>query len=390
MKNNKNILLKILVLLLGVSLAACSTAKAGNPTEAETAVSMENTSIVSVTGVIVPETFASLSTAAPGLVAEVLVSEGQEVAEGQELITLSERTQHEAALTAGKLELATAQQAYDDFNRNARLGHTADWQAYIDAQTARVAAEKDWQALNDDKIDEKIQDLEVEVQGRKDDLDTAQEEFDKYKDLDKDNATRKRAEDDLDNKQKAYDKALWDLQEATIERDTARASLDRALATETEAKRQYELTLSGSDTEQLALLEARLTNAKTQVEAAQQNLDNLSLLAPFGGTVTNLNVKPGEWAPTGQPVVILADLNSLRIETTDLNEVDVAKIHLEDTVSITFDALPEATITGVVMRIAPKASAGSGVNYTVVVNMDEIPEQLRWGMTAYLDIQLEK
>jgi hypothetical protein len=40
--------------------------------------------------------------------------------------------------------------------------------------------------------------------------------------------------------------------------------------------------------------------------------------------------------------------------------------------------------------MAPKASSGSGANYTVVIGLDEIPEQLRWGMTAFVDIELQQ
>ena len=388
MQIKKNIKWMSLTFLLAASLAGCSLVKSSTPTPAEAAMVVEDSSTVSVTGVVVPKTYASLGMAAQGIVENVLVSEGQTVSEGQELVSLSNRAQAEATQASAQLELESAQQAYDDFNRNADINHAADWQAYIDAQNERIAAEKRWQDLKDDNIEDKITDREVTLQERKDDLETAQEEFDKYNNLDKENATRKRAENELEDAQKAYDQAKWDLEESESERDTAQAELDRTQALETEAKRQYQLTLDAPDTEQLALLEARLSNAKSQVTAAEQNLANVTLLAPFAGTVAEVNINPGEWASSGQPVIVLADLTSLRIETTDLNEVDITKIQTGDTANITFDALPDTTITGVVTRMAPKASPGSGVNYTVVIEMDEIPELLRWGMTAYLDFAL--
>ena len=40
-------------------------------------------------------------------------------------------------------------------------------------------------------------------------------------------------------------------------------------------------------------------------------------------------------------------------------------------------------------EIAPKASDGSSANYTVVIELDDIPAALRWGMTAYVDINLK-
>jgi multidrug efflux pump subunit AcrA (membrane-fusion protein) len=83
----------------------------------------------------------------------------------------------------------------------------------------------------------------------------------------------------------------------------------------------------------------------------------------------------------------LADLEHLRVETTDLSEVDIAQVAVGDLVAVTFDALPDVEVAGQVTRIAPKADEGSGVNYKVIVELDEIPAQLRWGMTAFVDIE---
>jgi multidrug efflux pump subunit AcrA (membrane-fusion protein) len=73
-----------------------------------------------------------------------------------------------------------------------------------------------------------------------------------------------------------------------------------------------------------------------------------------------------------------------------LNEIDVARIKVGDTALVTFDALPGVSLTGKVSRIAPKAAEGAGVNYTVWVDLAEIPENLRWGMTAFVDIEVEQ
>jgi multidrug resistance efflux pump len=86
--------------------------------------------------------------------------------------------------------------------------------------------------------------------------------------------------------------------------------------------------------------------------------------------------------------MLLADLNQLQVETTDLNEIDVARILEGAPVEITFDAIPDVRLQGVVERIAARSSEGSGVNYSVIVSMDNPPEKLRWGMTAFVDIKV--
>jgi RND family efflux transporter MFP subunit len=155
------------------------------------------------------------------------------------------------------------------------------------------------------------------------------------------------------------------------------------------AKRDYQTYQNGPDPDDLAVAEARLENAKEQLAAATSALSDLELLAPFDGTVSKIFVHVGEWVSPGQPVLLLADLGHLRVETTDLNEIDAAQIENGAKAIVTFDALPGIEVGGVVTHIATKASEGSGVNYTVTVELDEIPEQLRWGMTAFVDIEIE-
>jgi hypothetical protein len=89
------------------------------------------------------------------------------------------------------------------------------------------------------------------------------------------------------------------------------------------------------------------------------------------------------------PVIVIGNLSELQVETTDLNEIDVARISMGAAATITFDALPDVVVEGTVARIATRATAGTGVNYTVVIALDEIPEGLLWDMTAFVDIEVD-
>jgi hypothetical protein len=84
----------------------------------------------------------------------------------------------------------------------------------------------------------------------------------------------------------------------------------------------------------------------------------------------------------------MGDLDNLQVKTTDLSEIDVARITLDDVAVITFDALPDLVLEGTVISIAPKADEGSGVNFPVILELSEIPPELRWGMTAFVDIDV--
>ena len=109
--------------------------------------------------------------------------------------------------------------------------------------------------------------------------------------------------------------------------------------------------------------------------------------APFDGVVSQVFINQSEWVAPGSPVLLVADLGNLQVETTDLGEIDVAKVSVGDRAVVTFDALPDLSLEGRVVSIAPKADEGPGVNFPVLLELNEIPASLRWGMTAFVDIE---
>jgi len=334
-------------------------------------------------GHLVPNDDLTLSFIVRGKVAEILVEEGDMVSEGDVLIRLADREQAEAALVAAQLELITAQQAYDDLIRTEGLGRADAWQAFMDVQIVRAEAEREWEDLNVDNIDERIEDREADVKDAQEDLNDAQDEFDKYADLDGDNSKRKDAEDDLEREQEDYNEALRDLEEELRERDAVRAALDEALAAESEAKRKYELTLDGPDAEQLTLLEARLNNAKAQVASAENNLANFELKAPFDGEIMDLNVSVNEMVGPESWAVIVADTSQWYIETSDLTELEVVNVAKGQRVNILADALPDVEMSGMVEEISQSfKSQGGDILYTVRIKVNDVDPRMRWGMTV--------
>jgi multidrug resistance efflux pump len=162
-----------------------------------------------------------------------------------------------------------------------------------------------------------------------------------------------------------------------------------AKAQREQAQAQLDLLKAGATSEQIAVAEAGVKQAQVAVDTAKTQLDKLQIVAPFDGTVGTVYVRSGELAQSGQSIVTLGNLGSLRIETTDLGETDVARVKESQPVKVTFDALPGKTIDGKVTRIAPMSTPGqSAVNYVVTVSLDQIDPALRWGMTAFVDVQV--
>jgi multidrug efflux pump subunit AcrA (membrane-fusion protein) len=376
MKWNKLILVLVIPTLLP---AACGGQETPEPVQAEPL----PVGAVIAEGHLVPDNDLTLSFTVRGKVAEILVENGETVGEGDVLVRLGDREQAEAALAAAQLELAIAQQAYDEFVRTEVLVRADTWQAYMDAQVTRAAVERKWEALNLDNIEDDIEDAQADVTDRLEDLKDAQDEFDKYKNLDKDNSKRKTAEDDLEDAQEDYNQALRDLEAEIRKRDTVRATLDQSLAAEAEAKHQYEISLDGPNGEQLALLEARLNNARAQVASAENSLANYELKAPFNGKVMDINVAVNEMVGPETWAVIVADTSQWYIETSDLTELEVVDVAVGQNVSILPDALPEVEMRGVVEEISQSfRSQGGDILYTVRIRVDDVDPRMRWGMTV--------
>lgn len=340
-------------------------------------------------GHIVPGRDVFLSFGVRGAVTEILVSAGDTVTQGQALARLGDSEQAQAALTAALAEQTAAQQAYDTFLRNAEPAKAQAWLAYQQAQTARAQAQAAWDALDTEALQDDIDAAESTMRAREQDMQDAQETFDRYADLDKANAQRKQAKTDLDAAIADYHAAIQAWEAAQQALDGPRATLDAALATEAEAKRVYEdMLANGYDSEQKALLETRLNAAKTQVDAAENTLAQYTLAAPFDGTVTKVNLTLGQHVEPGVPAIQLADFGTWYIETGDLTELEVVRVSTGQQADISVDALPNANLKATVTEIAPVFTSKSGdILYTVKLRLSDADPALRWGMTVEVTFQ---
>jgi len=376
--------MKKLTLLVSIFLAAAMLIGCGAKTAAtsEATPSPAAHTIISE-GHLVPNRGLYLSFLASGRVEEVLVAPGDRVRSGQVLVRLGDRQQAAAALAGARLEQVSARQAYEALGQTAGLTRAQSWQAYLQAQKARAAAQIAWDQLDPVTLQADIDDAQAVVADRQTDLEDAQKDFDKYKDLDPSNASRKNSEKKLQAAQLRYDQAVQQHEALNQRRDLLRAALDAALAAEAEALHTYQLSQDGPNTDQLALAQARLDQANAHAAAAQSTLDNYTLKAPFAGTVAEVNVVADQMIGPQIWAVALADTSRWFVDTSDLAELDVVGVQVGQAVTVTVDALPELVLNGVVETIsaAPKIQSGD-ILYTVRIRLEQGDPRLRWGMTV--------
>ncbi len=152
--------------------------------------------------------------------------------------------------------------------------------------------------------------------------------------------------------------------------DQARANLDKLTADPSAAT--------------IAVSKAKIEQAQIQLAEAEQARASAVLRAPFDGEVTSSSLKAGDVATAGVAVLTVADLSTLHLETTDLDEISAANVAVGEPVEVTFPALGNKGIAGTVssLNVEPTITASGDVNYVATIALANPPPNLRWGQTA--------
>jgi RND family efflux transporter MFP subunit len=141
--------------------------------------------------------------------------------------------------------------------------------------------------------------------------------------------------------------------------------------------------------EKIQEADSKVEQSQFAVEVAKASLAQGTLLAPFGGTVVEVNIAPGEYVQPAQVVIIIVNLEDLQIETTDLSELDVSAVEIGQHATVYIEALNEE-FPGKVTAISPISNTiGGDVVFKVTIQLDEKPKDLLWGMSADLEISVE-
>ena len=320
---------------------------------------------------------------AGGRVVEMLVEEGDVVQEGDALARLDDADARESVLDAelqvaqAEINLALAQIESDVGIARANLES-----AKLDYEQAVAQS-----TTTEDQLTSAVVRVEQAVEGRAD----AQEDYDNAWDQARDwEADVRWLKDRLESDREITEN---NLEAAKDELRLARANYNLAVADISDAPiRDAEIKVINAqialDNEPLELqqLEISLQQAQLKLEAARRALDDLTLVAPIGGTVTTLNIQPGEMAGASQVAVVLSDLAAL-VVAINLDETDVAQVQVGQEVIVSLDAFPGVELGGEVSYIAPTAQVQSGVvlyPVRIALGLTELP--VRAGMTAGVDI----
>jgi multidrug efflux pump subunit AcrA (membrane-fusion protein) len=378
-----------LIFLLAILLAGCNVFNPAAPTPLPTVVLDSGSAApqpappgagggVVASGVVAPAQQADMVFTLSGKVETMNVAVGEAVKAGQPLALLEGQEDLQAAVSQAEFELVQAQQALEDLKTETADARVQTMQDIITYEKALRDAQYTLDNFTVPSNQAGMETVEA-LNQMKQRLDAARQAFEPYKYRPSSDPIREDRIDALNEAQADYNAAVRRLQ-YEYDLQVAQAQLDKALA-------DYETLQAGPDPARLRLAEARLSNAQTQLAAAQAALNRLTLAAPFDGTIASLAVLPGEWVIPGQAVLTLADLSHLQVETTDLSERDIPQVEIGQPVTVFIKALGEQ-VTGRVSDISPLADTlGGDVIYMTTIALDELPPGLRAGMSVEVEFR---
>src|SRR3989475_33850 len=143
--------------------------------------------------------------------------------------------------------------------------------------------------------------------------------------------------------------------------------------------------------------EHQVDQSRAAVQEARDNLRKTHITAPMAGRVTRLAVEEGEVAVPGtfsKDVGLLLTVSDLSViqAKVRVDETDVVRVHLGDSVEVSIDAFPDTTFTGRVTKIsnsiiltATSPATGQNeraVDYEVEITLNHPPADVRPDLSA--------
>jgi multidrug resistance efflux pump len=369
----------ITMMLAGLLMSACSALGGPGATAEPTALPPVASDVEIVAeGRLVPAETTKLAFFSAGQVEEIFVEKGDQVQAGQVVARLGNREPIEAQIAGAEAELLAAQKALENLNKpeNIAVAREEALARIAAANKAVKDAQYQWDNFTVPTNQEDYTPMEG-VKAMKELLDKARDRFEEVKYKSENDDVREARKDELDTAQSDYNSAVRRL---TLETNltSAQTQLDKA-------QKDLEALEEGPNPDDVANAEARVTAAEAALTSAKAALDDLELTAPINGTIVDMDLIVGQLVTAGQPIITLADFSQMYAETDDLTEIEVLDIEIGQEATVVADALPDVEMTGVVDSISQVYEEKRGdITYTTKILLNNVDPRLRWGMTVVI------
>lgn len=377
------IIISVAVLVAGAvwGIARWNSARKASATAPQTSTVQRGDlqAIVGTSGTVRAAQAMDLTFGVAGVVAEVLVAEGDRVHAGQPLARLDTRDL-EAQVASAELSLRIAQSKLDDLKSPPTETEIAQ------AEATLASAKAAYEAAKAKPVEWQIAQAEATLEKARKALQDAQAAYDAV--AWRPNIAMLPQATQLQQATEAYQAALDAYRIAMA--SVSDAPIKSAYAQMLQAQEAYDKLMAGPTEEELMSAEVQVTQAKLALDTVRKNLDNATLKAPFDGTITAVNISAGQTVAANTAAMSIADLAHLQVQA-NLPEVDAVQVKAGQRAEITLDALSTQVLGGRVAKIALVGTVTQGVvNYPVTIDLDPTDLPVKPGMTASVSIIVDE
>ena len=300
---------------------------------------------VSGSGTSVPASEIDLGFQSEGYLDQVLVEVGDHVQE-DDVLARMETGELEMDVAEAEIDARLAQLDLDDAREMPTDAELADASAAVqNAQSALLVAQYTYSTTLNSDYDSAVRARSIEYQWYVDqswEADEKQEEG---------TISQKDYEDSWDDRAAAEGRLGEVLQEAEMEELDSWNDVDQAQNNVYQTWENLQILQSGPSTDTIMRAELDADQATLALEEARSDLETAELRAPIAGTVVEVTAMAGEYVDTS-PFITLADLEEPVLQFW-VEESEMSGVAAGNRVKIIFEALPDDTFTGEVIRVDP-------------------------------------
>ncbi|MEM1250827.1 MAG: HlyD family secretion protein [Cyanobacteria bacterium P01_H01_bin.21] len=339
------------IAVIGISAIAVRRYRASDYDVAALTVPVESAEVtirINASGEVEAFQTVNLSPKNSGIVAELLVEQGDSVEQGQ-VVARMDIDDLNAQLRQNQANLAEAEAQLTDLLQGTELPQIAQAKSNLEAVRSQL----------------------VEAESR---LSLVEGDLDRDRDLYNQGAISAR---ELDNSENAV--------------ESAQANVRQLQARVEEAQQRLVDLEDDPDPEDVAQAQARIERARGQISVIQTRIDNTIIRAPFSGVVTQKFATEGAFvtpttsaseaaSATSSAIVAVAD--GLEI-VAEVPEADLGQIQVGQAVEIISTAYPDKVFNGTVRLVAPEAIERQNVTiFQVRIRLDDGLDLLRSNMNV--------
>jgi HlyD family secretion protein len=143
----------------------------------------------------------------------------------------------------------------------------------------------------------------------------------------------------------------------------------------------------------LAQAKGKMVRARTALDRTRINFSETVVTSPIDGIILQKYVEVGQIIASGisnvgggTPIADIADMRKVHIEA-GIDEIDVGKIHVDQSATVVADAYPSFAFSGKIIRITPEALVVQNVTlFNVIIEVENTDAKLKSGMNVNAEI----